>query len=246
MTDTITMRCLCCFTYVLLLIFPFKIIKGQPSITSAESSLLNTKNFFQNEIKEYAHLYTGKEYFKYESGIKGFPFFETDQMQTGDIFYDENLYTNVPMLYDIVRQAVVINQYQQEARIQLLTEKIKYFVLNGHRFEVISQAEGEADKISKGLFDVAFIGKASVLIKRIKSIKKGLRAEDPYSFKQEDEYYLKKGRSLYNISDKKAALEVLSDKKDLVRTFIRKNNLKFKKDIEKDLITTAAYYSTLN
>ena len=239
------MRCLCCFSPVLLFIFPFNILKGQSSITSADSSLLSAKAFFQKEIKEDAHLYTGKEYYKYEPGIKGFPFLETDQMQPGDIFYDGNLYKNVPMLYDIVRQAVVINQYQQDVRIQLLTEKIKYFIFNGHRFEIVSQAE-EAGNISKGLYDIAFAGKASVLVKRVKSIKKGLHAEDPYSFKEEDEYYLKKGKTLYNVSDKKSVLEVFDDKKDLVKTFTRKNNLKFKKDIEKDLITTAAYYSTLN
>ena len=150
------------------------------------------------------------------------------------------------MLYDIVRQVVVINQYQQDKRIQLLTEKVEYFIFNGHRFEIISQTGEEAVSTSKGLYDIAFTGKASVLVKRIKSIRKGLRAEDPNSFKEEDEYYLKKGKSLYNVSDKKSVLDVFNDKKDLVKTFTRKNNLKFKKDIEKDLITAAAYYSTLN
>jgi len=241
------MRCLSCSTIIVVLfVFPFQIIKGQSSVTAEESSFLSAKTYFKNEVRENTHLYTGKEYYKYESGITGFPFFETNQMQNGDVFYDGNLYKNVPLLYDIVRQAVVINQYHQETRIQLLTEKIDYFILNGHRFETISPAEGEVGNISKGLFDVAFTGKASVLVKRVKSIRKGLRAEDPYSFKEEDEYYLKKGKSVYNASDKKAVLQVFDDKKDLVNTFIRKNNLKFKKDKEKDLIMTAAYYSTLN
>ena len=240
------MRCLCCVTFVIVLfVFPFKILKGQSPLTDDKPSFLSAKAYYINEIKESTHLYTGKEYYKYESGIRGFPFFVSEVMQTGDIFYDGFLYKNIPLLYDIVRQVVVINQYQQEARIQLLTEKIKYFTLNEHRFETIP-AEGEDDNISKGLYDVAFAGKANVLIKRIKGIRKGLRAEDPYSFREEDEFYIKKGKTVFNVTNKKAAIEAFGDKKDLVKAFIRKNKLRFKKNIEKDLITTAAYYSTLN
>lgn len=241
------MRCLCCSIFtVALFVFPFKITKGQSSITADEPSFLSAKLYFQNEIKENADLFTGKEYYKYESGIKGFPFFMTELMQNADIFYEGTLYKNVPLLYDIVRQVVVIKQYQQETRIQLLGEKIKYFILGGHRFETTPPAEGEGDDISEGLYDAAFTGKASVLIKRVKYVKKGLHAEDPYSFSEEDELYVKKGKSVYNVSNKKAVMQAFDDKKDLVKTFVRKNNLKFKKNIEKDLIMTAAYYSTLN
>ncbi|MEJ7677071.1 MAG: hypothetical protein WKG06_04175 [Segetibacter sp.] len=239
------MCCLYCSAFIVVLfIFPFNITKGQSPDTANKSSFLSVKNYFKNEIKEDTHLYTGKEYYKYEAGITGFPFFVTNQMRTGDIFYEGTLYKDVPVLYDIVRQVLVINKYLQETRIQLLTEKIKYFIIDGHRFEIISPVEGEVG--NKGLYDVAFTGKVSVLVKRVKSIKSGQRAEDPNLFREEDEYYLKKGKSVYNVSNKKDVLQAFDDKKDIVKIFIRKNNLKFKKDIEKDLITTAAYYSTLN
>lgn len=241
------MRCLFCSTFVVaLFIFPFNIITGQSSITAAGSSLLSAKAYFQNEIKDNMHLFTGKKYYKYEPGLQGFPFFETNQMQSADIFYDGNLYKNIPLLFDIVRQLAVINQYQQETRIQLLTEKIEYFTLNGHRFENISFDKGGVNSVNKGLFDIVFTGKASVLVKRIKNIKKGFRAEDPYSFSEEDEYFVKKEKGLFNAGNKKAVMLAFDDKKDFVRIFIKKNNLKFKKSIEKDLIMTAAYYSTLN
>ena len=38
----------------------------------------------------------------------------------------------------------------------------------------------------------------------------------------------------------------LIDKKDLVKSFIRKNKFRFKKNIESELVATAKYYSTLN
>jgi hypothetical protein len=222
-------------------ICPFA-IKAQSTSTDTSTAIISIKTYFQNEIREDAHLYSGKEYSKYEPGIKGFPFFKNDEMLNGEILYDGNVYKDVPMLFDIVRQQVVINTYNQETRIQLLTEKIKYFTLNGHRFETVSQAEGKDDNISKGLYDVVYTGKASMLVKRFKKIKKGLRAEDPYTFTEEDEFFIRNGKNLYGISGKNAVMQALDDKKDLVKTCIRKNKLRFKKNIEKDLITVATYY----
>ena len=45
---------------------------------------------------------------------------------------------------------------------------------------------------------------------------------------------------------KTRSLQAFSDKKDFVKAFIRKNKFRFKKNIEKELIMTAEYYSTLN
>ena len=121
---------------------------AQSSIKPEPSSSF-TQTYFQNELKEDAHLYTGKEYYRYTAGVKGYPFYITDQMQPGEILYDGTIYKDVPMLFDAVRQVVVINQYQQDNRIQLLTEKINYFILNGHRFETFLQAEGTENAVSR-------------------------------------------------------------------------------------------------
>src|SRR5450631_1679752 len=121
-------------TFLLLtVLFPLNKTTAQTSsLQSIPDSFINVKEFFQNEIKEDAHLYTGKEFIKYSVNIKGHPFFETDQMQNGTIFYDGTLYENVPLLYDIVGQEVVINRFDSGEGIRLLNEKIKYFTFDGH------------------------------------------------------------------------------------------------------------------
>ncbi|HEY5406340.1 MAG TPA: hypothetical protein VIJ92_04595 [Ginsengibacter sp.] len=229
------------------LAFPFKKIVAQTFVVqSMPDSFISVKAFFKNEIKENALLYTGKEFIKYSVNIKGHPFFETDQMQTGSVFYDGTLYENVPLLYDIVAQEIIINRYNSDERIKLLNEKIKYFIFDGHRFENIFSVEGRNESISNTFYDIMFTGKASVLVKRIKHIKNGLRAEDPTLFVEEDELYVRNGNNLYAIDGKNSILQAFSDKKDLVKTFIRKNKFRFKKNIEKELILTTEYYSTLN
>lgn len=240
----------CCFSLTFLLltiVFPFSNTTAQTSTTFNQSdSFINVKVYFQDETREDAHLYTGKEYIKYAASIKGHPFFDTDQMQKGEIFYNGTLYENVPLLFDIVSQEIVIKRYNQDERMKLLNEKVKYFILNGHRFENIFLAEGKDENISNTIYDIAFDGKASVLIKRVKHIKNGLKAEDPTSFVEEDEFYIRNGKSLYAVANKSSVMQAFNDKKESIKTFIRKNKFRFKKNIEKELIMTATYYSILN
>jgi hypothetical protein len=240
-------RCIVPAAFIfLVLVFPVNKIAAQTLVfQNVPDSFTNARAFFQNQVKENAHLYTGKEFINYSVNIKGYPFFETDQMQTGSVFYDGTLYENIPLLYDIVAQEVIINRYNSDERIRLLNEKIKYFIFDGHRFENIFSAEGRGENITNTFYDIMSTGKASVLVKRIKHIKNGIRAEDPTSFVEEDELYVRNGNNLYAIDGKSSALQAFGDKRDMIKIFIRKNKFRFKKNMEKELALTAEYYSTL-
>ena len=232
---------------LLAIIVPFKKTVAQNSVAATRpDSYSNAKTFFREQIKEDAHLYTGKEFIEYSVNIKGHPFFETDQMQKGQIFYDGTLYENIPLLYDLVGQDVVITRYNSAESIKLLNEKIKYFTFDGHRFENIFSYEGRDGNITNTFYDVMLNGTASVLVKRIKRIKNGIKAEDPTAFVEQDELYVRSGNSLYAIDNKNAVIAAFNNKRDLVKSYIRKNKFRFKKNIERELVATAKYYSTLN
>jgi hypothetical protein len=218
---------------------------AQNFIQDETPSFTNAKELFQNELKADSHLYTGKAFISYPVNIKGHPFFETDQMQSGEIFYDGTLYENVLLLFDIVNQQVIINRYNSEERIQLLNEKLRYFTFDGKRFENIFSVEGKDENVKSTIYEIMVDGRASLLVKRVKKIKSGLKAEDPTSFVVEDEFYIRKEKNLYAIDGRESVLEAFSDKKDLIKTFIRKSKFRFKKKKEKELIATVEYYSGL-
>ena len=61
---------------LLAIIFSFNKTTAQTSsLQSIPDSFINVGAFFQNEIKEDVHLYTGKEFIKYSVNIKGTSFF---------------------------------------------------------------------------------------------------------------------------------------------------------------------------
>jgi hypothetical protein len=234
-------------TALLLTLFPLNETNAQSiSEGSRSEALMNVQNYFQNTIGEDAHIFTGREYLGYAAFIKGHPFFLTDQMQQCEIFYDGTLYEDIPLLFDIVSQKIVMNRYNQNDTISLLNAKIKYFVLQGHRFENLTFSEGNEEIIRQGIYDILLAGKVNLLVKRIKNIKDGLKATDPVSFVEEDEFFVQKGKELIQVYSKNSVLEALNDKSNLVKIFTRKNHFRFKKNIEKELLQTVAYYFKLN
>ena len=219
------------------------------AIAQKDSSFQNTSfNFiresFQIEEGGSSHLYTGKEYYGYAKNIKGDQFFLTSAMESNTIFYDGSLYENIPLLFDIVSQEVIINRYHQDLRISLLSEKVKYFTLAGHRFENINTAQKDG-KISDGIYDEVYKGTTNVLVKRSKRIVNAIRTDESAKFVEEDELFIQNGNAFYPVSGSSSLLQALSDKKDQVKIFIRKNKFKFKKNMEKEVILAAAYYTTL-
>ena len=238
----------CCLPFILIFlinVFAFNKTNGQTSSSDQSVSFKNTIAYFLNKIGENAHLYTGKEYTQYEKSITGHPFFVSAQMKNSDIFYDGTLYTNIPLLFDIVRQEIVVNRYNQNERIKLLNEKVKYFMFEGHRFENITLTEGKDAYISNGIYDIVFDGKASILVKRFKRIKYPVKAGDPPGFVEEDAFYIRNGNSLFAVNNRSSILQALNDKRELIKIFTRKNKFRSKKNMEKELIMTAAYYLTL-
>jgi hypothetical protein len=239
----------CCYLFICMMlpaVLAFNKTNGQTSSSDELASFKNSIAYFQNEMGADIHLYTGKEYTPYEKGIKGNPFFFSAEMENNDVFYDGTLYTNVPLLFDIVRQEIVVNRYNQNVRITLLNEKVKYFTLAGHRFENIALNEGKDESAGNTIYDLVFNGRASVYVKRSKRIKNPVKAEDPPEFVEEDMFYIRNGSILYAVDNRSTLLQALKDKNELIKAYLRKNGFKFKKKLEKELIMTAAYYSTLN
>ncbi len=236
----------CLYPLVLIgLLFTFNKSIAQTTSSNESAAYNNIKAYYENEIGDKSHLYTGKEYPPYKSGIKGTQFFISPQMESSTIFYDGTLYEDVPLLFDLVRQDVIINRYEDNTRIKLLNEKIKYFIISGHRFENTNLSEGGTEDINSAFYDIVVDGKASVLVSRIKKVEMTLNPEDPPKFTERDKIFIRNKNKFYPVDNTNSILKALSDKKDLVRTFIRKNKFRFKNNTEGEISKTVAYYETL-
>lgn len=242
--DTSKMNCLYPFFTVVLLFTCNKTI-AQKTSQQKSSAYNSVTAYYESEIADRSHIFTGKEYAKYKSGIQGTQFFLSPQMENGSLFYDGTLYDDVPLLFDLVRHEVVINRYDDNTRIKLINEKIKYFIISGHRFESLAFKERDDGEINKDFYEIAFDGRAKVLINRIKKVEMTLNPEDPPKFTERDKIFIQNGNKIYPADNASSLLKALGDKKDIVKTFIRKNKFRFKSSAEEEIVKTVAYYETL-
>ena len=74
---------------------------------------------------------------------KGHPFFQVVNFINGNINLDGMLFHDVPMLYDIVKDQLIIQDFQKVYKINLPADKIREFFLLGHLFVRLTSDSSE-------------------------------------------------------------------------------------------------------
>jgi len=211
-----------------------------------QQSLKNAISAYYNAIGENAHLYNGSEYvsFNYQSDKN--PFFESISLMNGSIMYDNVLYPNVPLAYDIQKDEVIINKYDENYRIKLINDKIEFFSLDGHTFVRIVEDSTTSALPETGYYDLLYNGKVSVFAKRKKKYEESITNTGAVTqFIEDDHYFIKKNNVYYAVGNKKSTLKVFKDKKKDIQKLLRKNKIKFSPNPEHGIVKAAQYYDQL-
>ena len=209
-------------------------------------SIRNGIFFSSSRLQENAYLYTGTEYYRYGHGMQGHPFFKSDEMQTGSVYYDGTLYQNVPMLYDLVNDQLIMHDFTGNFYMRLLNEKVGYFTLQDHLFTRIEQDSTKGTFISTNFYDKLYEGTITVFAKRFKKIETSARVDEPTpKIVEYDQYFIEKNGVYYFVDNQRAMLSIFADKKSEIKKFIHGNKINFKKDRENAIIKTSAYYGKL-
>jgi hypothetical protein len=188
------------------------------------------------------YLYNGSEYIFKSHGITGHPFFESDHLINSRIEYDGTSYYNIPLAYDLVQDKVFITDSSMNFNIELFTERLSSFTIDGHHFVRIVTDSGKSKISGDGFYDLLYDGNIKVLAKRIKMAENGFHLEDPMRFVSYNAYFLMMNNDYLSVDSKKSLLKAFKDQKDLVKKYYRKNGLNFKKNPEQAIVSTTDYY----
>jgi hypothetical protein len=200
---------------------------------------------YYHAVGENAHIYNGYEYMTPDRNIKGSPYF-TDALTPASLFYDGCYYQNVHILYDMVRELVVVNRLDQNYKISLISSKLNSFSIKNHEFIRIDRDSLSGIDLNSGFYDRIYAGKSTILVKREKYIQEVMEyTATSQTYIDQNFYYVKFGGNYVEVSSKSAVLKLLGDKKSTIKSYLRKNKLDFKSDFEKTLIATFAYYDQL-
>lgn len=203
---------------------------------------------YQKAIGVQTHLYSGPEYYvPSKSYVQGHPFFTDKSYQNGQLTYDEARFEEIPMLYDLVLdQLLIINQGSGHAQF-LVKDRVASFVLNGHTFVRLQPDSGNLADLQPGFYDLRYNGQAAdLIIKRGKYLYErtssdGLEGE----YRVANKYYILKADEFHPVSSKASVLRVLQDQKKPLRKFASTQNLKFSNNREDAILQLLRYYDKL-
>ncbi len=192
--------------------------------------------FYNGVVGDGSSLYTGRHYSGYDFGIEGHQYFDTNQAISGSLLYDENLYDNVAMYYELVKDELLITSPDNDFQIIVKKQDIEWFDLKGHRFVFL-----ETSGLS-GIYELLSMGVLDVLIKRTKILKKEVGDRSvKREFVQHNAFYIRNGDEVYVVTSKKDLLNYDKERKKEIRKMLNKNKFNFKKDPEHTIIRTVEY-----
>lgn len=224
-------------------------VQGQTS--EASSNTLSSPPLLPSAIYQEAttlspHLYNGQRYHIYDSRSKDHQFFQIEDWKQGIIEYDGQRFEAIPMLYDIVKDVVVIKYYGRSGLIQLQSERVKNFAFIDHHFVRIEKNEEQEINIPTGFYDLLYNGNTKVLARHVKQRQEQIENNNVnVYFLPKNFFYFQKDGLYYPIHSQKAALDLLSDQKKALKKHLREQRIKFRKDREKALIQMATQYDKL-
>jgi hypothetical protein len=193
--------------------------------------LLPSKGLVAQELP----LYNGAEYTGFYRNTNGHPFFKSDSLVRGDVFYDHVLYRNILLGYNILDDQVYIKQEDPNFNIQLVNSKLDYFIISGHRFE----------RIDNQYYELLQDGAIRAFEQHSKTLRQGFTAADQLVFTEYNKYFIEKDNHLYLVKNRSSVLSFLGDKKEEVRKFISDTKINYRKDPGKAITAAIDRYNSI-
>ncbi|SIT86420.1 hypothetical protein [Pontibacter indicus] len=234
-------------TLVLFLnLLPFTIL-AQTDTSFVSNAVSDALRQYRTAVGVHAHLYNGPEYFvPVKTYVKGHQFYQDKIYQNGAVKYDGTWFEDVPMLYDLVLDELVIVNHGSGQAQRLVKSRVDAFNLHGHNFVRLQADSTTSVSIQPGFYDMLHSGSVQVLMKREKILferasTEGMEGE----YRDIDKFFLVKDGVYHQVSSKRSVMRVLQDQKKPLNKFASANKLRFRKNRENAIVRIAEHYDSL-
>ncbi len=223
------------------LIFCVALNINAQNFTSDSSTYAKAIGFYKTMIGDVSSLYTGRQYSGYDFRIVGHQYLDVKESMMGSLLYDNILYNNIEMQYELVKDDLLITYPENGFRIIVKKKEIQWFKVQDRLFVNL-----ETNNLD-GIYELVEIGAFEVLLKRTKIVKEEIQDLTlTRKFVQKNRYYIKKSEDVYPVTSKKRLLNYFKDEKKGIRKMLKKHGLKYKKDPEQSIIKTVEYMEALS
>ena len=217
---------------------------GQSDSLLYTQSLNQAVETFQSARQEQLPIYTGISYYGYVN-TKGTPMFMELDYRIGSLSFEGNTYHQVPMMYELVQDVLVVKPPHDYRGIILFTPRVNWFRFDNYNFVHLDSLRF-SNLPGNGFYQELVTGKITLYSRITKTLEEKLDGMTLIrSFVQRKFLYAVKDDSLYRITNQASLMDLLRDHKKEVSGFIRSNKIKFRKSRELASLQIVRYYNQL-
>lgn len=239
--------------YSALLFISIGTLQAQAPIEPAAILAAGTQyleSIYHEDQDSLAPLFDGKHYLRNQLITDGHAFYPGEDPIMGSIQIENYAISGIRLCYDVHQDLLVfVPEKIWVGEIIMNPELVDRFSLGAYEFvnmQVFPPMANEGRFPKPGYYEVLYAGKTQAYAKRIKSFLENL--DNPFNqgkYWQKDAFYLvSKGRT-YPLRTQKDLVKGLNDTSGSLRSYIRKENFRFKRASSLELARLLAYYDSL-
>lgn len=189
-----------------------------------------------------AFIFTGDEYIIQSYQKEGIPFFLSDTLIPGTIYYAGHRYDRLPLQWDVLQNYVLTKSLNGFSRIILRKELIDSFTIGNHI--IIRLLENNRFNLQHtDFYDRLYNGNIQVLARRKKETSNSIREDKiVYHFKNIDKFYVRKEGVYFRVSNRRDVMNLLSGHSSGINKAVRQAGLNWRKDFEACLVVAAQQF----
>jgi hypothetical protein len=195
------------------------------------STVEDIKMKYEIVTKQVSGLYNGPKYqpdaVLYDEGT---PFLYS-YLQPGTVEYDGKNFKDIELMYDLVKDELVLLHYNGSARIQLIKSKVEAFTIAERSFIHVKEDKSKNWGINEGYYEVIHKGKDLLIKKNLKVLQTSYTSHSGrVDVFDRQKYFLVRNGKANQISSRKSFLSLL-DKSD-IDSKLRKSGVTYRTNQE--------------
>lgn len=225
---------------VILFVFVWTIpvwVFAQPH--SADSLLLvraiqHQRDVYQGFIQDNSSFYSGYEYKEIvvNSQDVGVPYFLSDDWMEGSIIYNQQFYTQVDLLFDVVNNKIITHPYNSGIKIELVYDKVNRFTMGDHVFVRLQNFSDTTN-----FYEQLAEGRSGLYALRKKNLSRQIvSGKVIQSFTDKSTYYITFNGKLVPIKRRSDLFKTYPEYKVRIKQQLTEKRIRFKRNFEDALI----------
>ena len=202
-------------------------------------------NFYNKTRHDFNLLYNGPFHYSYPMLKQGSAYFSGETWQKGSVTYEDIIYDNVLMKYDLVKdQLIVMIGEKGHMPLELFSPRIKEFSYKDFKFIYIPRSSPLS--LKEGFYQQLSNGKITALCKTENMLEE-IIVDDRLEWKvtQKKRYFIVDNNHSRTINRQKDLMEAVKDHRQQIINHLKEQKLKFKKNKEQVIAAATALYNKL-